>query len=141
MLGTINRAIRTSSSFYQAAQQARQLHRSVMPQGCVGLTTSPTARDINDITLPRGYRGGCREAHYHPRQYRARACAYPSEAPGNVLARGDEAHHHLAITWRLRRARREPSPDSEAVRPLAGCYRAGTAAAREASMLRASVNI
>jgi len=59
----------------------------------------------------------------------------------NVLARGDEAHHHLAITWRLRRARREPSPDSEAVRPLAGCYRAGTAAAREASMLRASVNI
>ena len=52
------------------------------PQGCVGLTTSPTARDINDITLPRGYRGGCREAHYHPRQYRARACAYPSEAPG-----------------------------------------------------------
>src|SRR5690606_40193003 len=59
----------------------------------------------------------------------------------NVLARGDEAHHHLAVTWRLRRARREPSPDSEAVRPLAGCYRAGTAAAREASMLRASVNI
>src|SRR5690606_27427317 len=54
----------------------------------------------------------------------------------NVLARGDEAHHHLAITWRLRRARREPPPDCEAVRRLAGGYRAGTAAARETSMLQ-----
>src|SRR5690606_39657721 len=84
MLGTINRAIRTSSSFYQAAQQARQLHRSVMPQGCVGLTTSPTARDINDITLPRGYRGGCREAHYLPLQYRARATAYSPDSTADV---------------------------------------------------------
>src|SRR5690606_7426473 len=82
MLTPISLTIRTSSKPCPVALQALQLHRAAMPQRCVGLTTSPTARDINDITLPRGYRGGCREAPYHPRQYRARACAYPSEAPG-----------------------------------------------------------
>src|SRR5690606_23405251 len=44
--------LRTSSSYFQAAQHARQLHRFVMPQGCVGWTTSPAAGDINNLTLP-----------------------------------------------------------------------------------------
>src|SRR5690606_1237841 len=115
--------LRTSSSYFQAAQHARQLHRFVMPQGCVGWTTSPAAGAINNLTLPRGYSGGCREAHHHPRRYLARAGAYPPEAPGTSSREATKPITTLPTPRGWDEHAVSHRQNSEAVRPLARCYR------------------
>src|SRR5690606_39462049 len=94
-----------------------------MRWGCVGWRTCSPAEDIINLALRRGNRGGAPQAHHRPRSYRARAGAYPPEAPGTSTREATKPIATLPTPRGWDEHAVSHRQNSEAVRPLARCYR------------------